>query len=43
MIKRFFSKQMKKITIREALKQAMVEEMERDEKVFLIGEEVGSY
>jgi pyruvate dehydrogenase E1 component beta subunit len=28
---------------REALREAMVEEMERDERVFLIGEEVGHY
>lgn len=31
------------ITLREALNQAMVEEMERDETVFLIGEEVAEY
>jgi len=31
------------ITMREALNQAMVEEMERDPNVFLIGEEVGAY
>jgi pyruvate dehydrogenase E1 component subunit beta len=31
------------ITMRDALNQAMVEEMERDERVFLIGEEVGEY
>jgi pyruvate dehydrogenase E1 component subunit beta len=31
------------ITTREALNQAMVEEMERDPNVFLIGEEVGEY
>jgi pyruvate dehydrogenase E1 component beta subunit len=31
------------ISFREALNQAMVEEMERDENVFLIGEEVGDY
>jgi pyruvate dehydrogenase E1 component subunit beta len=31
------------ITMREALNQAMVEEMERDPAVFLIGEEVGEY
>ncbi|MDH5751984.1 MAG: pyruvate dehydrogenase complex E1 component subunit beta [Deltaproteobacteria bacterium] len=34
---------MVEMTMREALNQAMVEEMERDENVFLIGEEVGSY
>jgi pyruvate dehydrogenase E1 component beta subunit len=31
------------ITMREALNQAMVEEMERDPNVFLIGEEVAAY
>lgn len=31
------------ITMREALNQAMIEEMERDEAVFLIGEDVASY
>ena len=34
---------MQTITMREALNQAMVEEMERDETVFLMGEEVGAY
>ncbi|RME83657.1 MAG: pyruvate dehydrogenase complex E1 component subunit beta [Zetaproteobacteria bacterium] len=34
---------MARITFREALNQAMVEEMERDERVFLMGEEVGEY
>jgi len=31
------------ITVREALRQAMAEEMRRDPSVFLIGEEVGQY
>ena len=31
------------ITFREALRQAMDEEMARDERVFLIGEEVAQY
>jgi pyruvate dehydrogenase E1 component beta subunit len=31
------------ITIREALNQAMREEMRRDEGVFLLGEEVAAY
>ena len=31
------------IFFREALNQAMVEEMERDPSVFLMGEEVGQY
>jgi pyruvate dehydrogenase E1 component beta subunit len=31
------------IPIRDALKEAMSEEMRRDERVFLVGEEVGSY
>ena len=34
---------MKKVTFREALNQAMDEEMARDEKVFLIGEDIGLY
>jgi pyruvate dehydrogenase E1 component beta subunit len=34
---------MAKITYREALRAAMVEEMERDENVFLMGEEVAQY
>lgn len=31
------------INVREALNQALVEEMERDERVFIIGEEVAEY
>jgi len=31
------------LTFREALREAMVEEMERDESIFLMGEEVGHY
>ncbi|HEU5432946.1 MAG TPA: alpha-ketoacid dehydrogenase subunit beta, partial [Thermomicrobiales bacterium] len=31
------------ITYREALKSAMAEEMERDERVVLIGEDIGVY
>jgi pyruvate dehydrogenase E1 component beta subunit len=31
------------ISLREALREAMVEEMERDETIFLMGEEVGHY
>ncbi|CAM3214513.1 pyruvate dehydrogenase complex E1 component subunit beta [Paracoccus nototheniae] len=34
---------MKTMTVREALREAMTEEMERDETVFLMGEEVGEY
>jgi pyruvate dehydrogenase E1 component beta subunit len=34
---------MSNVRYREALKQAMIEEMERDERVFLMGEEVGHY
>ena len=34
---------MPSLTYREALKQAMCEEMERDDAVFLIGEEVAEY
>ena len=35
--------EMKSMTVREALNEAMVEEMERDENVFLMGEEVAEY
>lgn len=34
---------MREIPIRDALREAMSEEMVRDERVFLVGEEVGSY
>lgn len=34
---------MREIAIRDALKEAMTEEMERDGRVFLMGEEVGAY
>ena len=34
---------MREIAIRDALKEAMAEEMTRDERVFLVGEEVGAY
>lgn len=34
---------MRKIPIRDALREAMDEEMARDERVFLMGEEVGAY
>ena len=34
---------MKNLRYREALREAMVEEMERDDRVFLMGEEVGHY
>ena len=35
--------EMQEITVREALRDAMAEEMRRDEKVFLMGEEVAEY
>ena len=35
--------EIKSMTVREALNEAMIEEMERDENVFLIGEEVAEY
>lgn len=34
---------MKKITIREAIREALAEEMRRDQDVFLIGEDIGPY
>lgn len=33
----------KPVTVRDALNQAIDEEMERDEKVFILGEEVAQY
>ena len=35
--------QTQRLTVREALREALAEEMRRDEDVFLIGEEVGDY
>ena len=34
---------MPEITVREAMRQALQEEMERDERVFILGEEVAEY
>lgn len=34
---------MRQVTFRQALREAMIEEMERDDSVFLMGEEVGHY
>ncbi len=34
---------MREIAVRDAIKEAMWEEMERDDRVFLVGEEVGAY
>ena len=31
------------LTLRDALREAMIEEMRRDENVFLMGEEVAEY
>ena len=36
-------KKLSNITVREALRDAMAEEMRRDDKVFVMGEEVGEY
>lgn len=33
----------KQLTVRDALNQALDEEMEKDERVFLLGEEVAQY
>ncbi|MEM9526309.1 MAG: alpha-ketoacid dehydrogenase subunit beta, partial [Bacteroidota bacterium] len=33
----------RKIALRDALREAMIEEMRRDENVFLMGEEVAQY
>jgi pyruvate dehydrogenase E1 component beta subunit len=42
-IHQFCDKNMREIQFREALREAMSEEMRRDERVFLMGEEVGEY
>src|SRR5450631_4743089 len=34
---------MRQLRFRDALREAMIEEMERDDRVFLMGEEVGHY
>ncbi|MGC8850376.1 MAG: alpha-ketoacid dehydrogenase subunit beta, partial [Candidatus Bathyarchaeia archaeon] len=34
---------MREITYREALREALIEEMRRDERVFLLGEDIGPY
>ena len=34
---------MRELRYREALREALAEEMERDERVFIVGEEVGHY
>jgi pyruvate dehydrogenase E1 component beta subunit len=31
------------MTVRDTIRRAMIDEMRRDEKVFLMGEEVGEY
>ncbi len=38
-----FTSEFQRITVRESLRDAIAEEMRRDEKVFLLGEEVGEY
>ena len=38
-----FGSKMREVRFREALREAMVEEMRRDERVFLLGEEVAEY
>lgn len=35
--------QMKEITYKEALREAMVEEMRRDEDIIFLGEDIGVY
>merc|ERR1711881_656236 len=41
--RRCYASSTKEMTVREALNEAMAEEMERNEKVFLMGEEVAQY
>jgi pyruvate dehydrogenase E1 component beta subunit len=37
------AEQVREVRFREAIRQGMIEEMERDERVFIVGEEVGYY
>ncbi|KAH8642986.1 Pyruvate dehydrogenase E1 component subunit beta [Alternaria alternata] len=41
--RRGYASGQKEMTVREALNEAMAEEMERNEKVFVLGEEVAQY
>lgn len=41
--RRGYAQAQKEMTVREALNEAMAEEMERNEKVFILGEEVAQY
>jgi hypothetical protein len=43
MARRGYASGQKEMTVREALNEAMAEEMERNEKVFVLGEEVAQY
>lgn len=41
--RRGYASGVKEMTVREALNEAMAEEMEQNEKVFILGEEVAQY
>jgi pyruvate dehydrogenase E1 component beta subunit len=41
--RRGYATSTKELTVREALNEAMAEEMEKNEKVFVLGEEVAQY
>jgi pyruvate dehydrogenase E1 component beta subunit len=41
--RRGYASGQKEMTVREALNEAMAEEMEQNEKVFILGEEVAQY
>lgn len=43
MARRGYASGTKEMTVREALNEAMAEEMERNDKVFVLGEEVAQY
>lgn len=42
-LNRAYASGVKEMTVRDALNEAMAEEMEKNEKVFILGEEVAQY
>lgn len=42
-VRRTYATETKEVTVREALNEALAEELESNEKVFILGEEVAQY
>lgn len=42
-VRRTYATETKEMTVREALNEALAEELESNEKVFILGEEVAQY